>query len=153
MIRPGRAPIPVQIDGSGANSPSRLHREVPVDDGLLARLHGVCAAVDTSPQARIDAGRDWWPLALAWAVEGTVPARPAAVARPSTAAEVAAVLTVCAGSGVPVTAVAGRSGVCGASIPAFGGVSLDLTGLAGIVGVDGTSALVDVRGWHLWRRP
>ena len=78
-------------------------------------------------------------------VDGTVPARPAAVARPSTAAEVAAVLTVCAGSGVPVTAVAGRSGVCGASVPVFGGVSLDLTGLAGIVGVDDASVLVDVR--------
>ena len=73
---PGRAPIPVQIDASGASLPSRLHREVPVDDGFLARLHGVCAAVDTSAQARLDAGRDWWPSRLAWAVERTVPAPP-----------------------------------------------------------------------------
>ena len=48
-------------------------------------------------------------------------------------------------SGVPVTAAGGRSGVCGASVPAFGGVSLDLTGLDGIVGVDDASLLVDVR--------
>ena len=146
MTPPGRAPIPVQIDAADWPSQrSRLGQEVAVDDGFLARLNGVCATVDTTEQARVDAGRDWWPLALAWAVEGAVPARPAAVARPSTTAEVAAVLTVCAGSGVPVTAVAGRSGVCGASVPAFGGVSLDLTGLAGIVGVDRVSGLVDVR--------
>jgi alkyldihydroxyacetonephosphate synthase len=118
---------------------------VPVDDAFLARLGGVCAAVDTSEQARLDAGRDWWPVALAWALEDTTPSRPAAVARPGTASEVAAVLAVCNQSRVPVTALAGRSGVCGASVPAFGGVSLDLTGLHGIVGVDGTSLLVDVR--------
>ena len=45
---------------------------------------------------------------------------------------------------VPVTAAAGRSGVCGASVPVFGGVLLDLTTLAGIVDVDTTSMLVDV---------
>src|SRR6185312_13071338 len=37
------------------------------------------------------------------------------------------------------------SGVCGASVPVFGGVLLDLTGITGIVGVDETSLLVDVR--------
>ena len=41
-------------------------------------------------------GRDWWPLALVWAVDGQVPpARPRSVARPTDAAEVAAVLAVC----------------------------------------------------------
>ncbi len=34
---------------------------------------------------------------------------------------------------MPVTAAGGRSGVCGASIPAFGGVVLDLTAMQGIV--------------------
>jgi alkyldihydroxyacetonephosphate synthase len=43
-----------------------------------------------------------------------------------------------------VTAAAGRSGVCGASVPAFGGVLLDLTAIAGIRGVDRDSMLVDV---------
>ena len=82
---------------------------------------------------------------LVWALDETPPALPAAVARPTTASEVAAVLKLCAESDVPVTAAAGRSGVCGASVPAFGGVSLDLTGLDGIVGVDDASLLVDVR--------
>jgi alkyldihydroxyacetonephosphate synthase len=112
---------------------------------FLDRLRGVCESVDVGDQARIDAGRDWWPLAVVWAVEGVVPACPAAVVRPATPVEVAAVLEVCARFRVPVTAAGGRSGVCGGSVPAFGGVALDMTGLAGIVGVDRRSGLVDVR--------
>ena len=45
---------------------------------------------------------------------------------------------------IPVTAAAGRSGVCGASVPVHGGVVLDLTQLSGIVDVDDTSLVVDV---------
>ena len=69
----------------------------------------------------------------------------AAVATPSSAAEVAAVLAACNAASVPVTAAGGRSGVCGASVPVFGGVVLDLCALAGIVAVDDQSLLVDVR--------
>ena len=46
---------------------------------------------------------------------------------------------------MPVTAAGGRSGVCGASVPLFGGVVLDLTGLAGIVAVDDASLVADVQ--------
>ena len=53
-------------------------------------------------------------------------------------------LRLCNDARVPVTAAAGRSGVCGASVPVFGGVLLDLTAIAGIVDVDQTSMLVDV---------
>jgi alkyldihydroxyacetonephosphate synthase len=118
---------------------------VAVDEAVLDRLRDVCAQVDTDAGARRDAGRDWWPLALGWAATGTVPAWPAAVARPSSSNEVAAVLQVCNQSRVPVTAFAGRSGVCGGSVPLFGGVSLDLTGLEGLIRVDAASLLVDVR--------
>nr|MDQ3294757.1 FAD-binding oxidoreductase [Actinomycetota bacterium] len=46
---------------------------------------------------------------------------------------------------VPVTAAAGRSGVLGGSVPVHGGVVLDLTRLSGIVDVDVTSLVLDVR--------
>jgi alkyldihydroxyacetonephosphate synthase len=105
----------------------------------------VCAVVDASDQARVDAGRDWWPLSVVWAVDGIAPALPAAVARPADAQQVADVLKLCNHEGVPVTTVAGRSGVCGGSVPVFGGVALDVTGLDGIVAVDDTSLLVDVK--------
>ena len=53
-------------------------------------------------------------------------------------------MRACATAGVPITAAAGRSGVCGASVPLFGGVVLDMTGLAGLVDVDATSGIVEV---------
>ena len=51
----------------------------------------------------------------------------------------AEVLAACNDAVVPVTAAAGRSGVCGGSIPVHGGVALDMTALEGVVGVDETS--------------
>jgi alkyldihydroxyacetonephosphate synthase len=118
---------------------------VPVGEGLLARLRDVCAVVEVDDASLDEHGRDWWPLALRWATRGKVPARPGAVARPADATQVAAVLGACSDAHVPVTAAAGRSGVCGSAVPVFGGVSLDLCGLDGIAALDTTSLLVDVR--------
>src|SRR5262249_12703193 len=42
------------------------------------------------------------------------------------------------------TAAAGRSGVCGASVPVYGGVVLDMTAMHGIVAVDATSMVAEV---------
>jgi alkyldihydroxyacetonephosphate synthase len=66
------------------------------------------------------------------------------VVRPRSAEEVAAVAAACHQARVPLTAAGGRSGVCGASIPVFGGVVLDTTALAGIGNVDDESLVVDV---------
>ncbi len=54
-------------------------------------------------------------------------------------------LAACDEARVPVTAAAGRSGVCGGSVPVHGGIALDLTGLEGVVRVDETSLTADVR--------
>jgi alkyldihydroxyacetonephosphate synthase len=90
---------------------------------------------------------------MVWALDDVVPALAAAVCRPSSPAEVAPVLRLCHDAGIPVTVAAGRSGVCGASVPVHGGVVLDLTGLQGVVDVDDASLVVDVRagtfGHHL----
>src|SRR5690606_25208100 len=69
----------------------------------------------------------------------------AVVVRPDTTDQVASVLRACNDAAVPVTAAGGRSGVCGASVPVFGGVVLDTTALAGIVDIDATSGVVAVR--------
>jgi len=118
---------------------------VPVDDALVERLRGVCPEVDVDDSARAEAGRDWWPLAIRWALEGSVPARPGAVARPADVSQVAAVLGACHEARVPVTATAGRSGVCGSSVPLFGGVALDLCDMSGLTDLDTTSLLAQVR--------
>jgi alkyldihydroxyacetonephosphate synthase len=117
---------------------------VEVDDRLRARLAATGADLVDDAPAVAEASRDWWPLAMIWALDAQVAARASVVVRPHDAEQVAAVLAACHEARVPVTAAAGRSGVCGASVPAFGGVLLDLTGLAGITGIDTASRLVDV---------
>src|SRR3546814_16924776 len=81
---------------------------------------------------------------MIWALDGEVAAKAAVVASPTSADQVASVLAACNEAKVPVTAAAGRSGVCGASVPVHGGVVLDLCGLSGIVEVDDTSMVLDV---------
>ena len=118
---------------------------VGVDDVLARRLADVCDSVSTLDDDRSEAGRDWWPVTIGWAAAGAVPSRPALVVRPTDTAQVSAVLALCDAARVPVTPAGGRSGVCGASIPLFGGVALDLCGLAGIADVDATSLVADLR--------
>ncbi|MGI8492924.1 MAG: FAD-binding oxidoreductase [Acidimicrobiales bacterium] len=139
---------PIELDAPAADIRSRF-ASAPATSVLaasvLADLRAVTASVDTAPAGCVEAGRDWWPLSTVWAVSGEVPARPAAVVRPADTSELSSVLRVCNEVGVPVTAAGGRSGVCGASVPAFGGVALDTTGFGGIVSVDGESLSVTVR--------
>jgi alkyldihydroxyacetonephosphate synthase len=139
------APVPPIALPDPSSSSARLRiRPVEVDEATLARLDGVCATVSTDLAERSEGSRDWWPLAMIWALDNQVAGLASVVARPGSVEEVAAVLAVCDEARVPVTAAAGRSGVCGASVPVHGGVLLDLTGLSGIRHVDAESMLVDV---------
>ncbi|HEX4979285.1 MAG TPA: FAD-binding oxidoreductase [Acidimicrobiales bacterium] len=132
-------PFPLPEGPVGARFPT-----ADLDGAVANRLRGACPDLSLDDVARDAAARDWWPLTMLWAREGTVPARPGAVARPTSASEVAALLAVCDHERVPVTPAGGRSGVCGAAVPIYGGVSLDLTAMSGIVDVDDESLLVDV---------
>ncbi|HEX6394063.1 MAG TPA: FAD-binding oxidoreductase [Acidimicrobiales bacterium] len=140
-----RPPLPAELGPDAAATPPRFGKPAELDGKFLDRLAGECAKIDDGAAARVIAGRDWWPLSVQWAVEGVNPTLPAVVATPGDAAQVAAVLKLCNEARVPVVPFAGRSGVCGGSLPVFGGVALDLTGLAGIVEVDDTSLLVRVQ--------
>ena len=133
----------------GGPSPSRVSARlgaprVEVPDAVLTRLRDACETVSTDPAVLGEASRDWWPLAMIWALDGQVGGLAAAVVSPGSVDEVRAVLAVCNEATIPVTAAAGRSGVCGASVPVHGGVVLDLGSLRGIVGVDPTSMVLDV---------
>lgn len=142
---PGAPTPPIGLAEPGRAEARIAARRVEPDARLLARLADACARVETDPAVLGEASRDWWPLAAYWAAEGRLPGRAAALARPGSAAEVAAVVSLCAEAEVPVTVAAGRSGVCGASVPLHGGVVLDLCDLSGIVDVDATSLRVRVR--------
>ena len=123
---------------------------VELPEGFIASLGDACSVVDTDLQTRASAGIDWWPLGAMWMLDEDeaarrLPSLPGVVARPSSAQEVADVLRLCTERHVPITPIAGRSGVSGAALSLYGGVALDLCGLSGIVEVDDISGIVEVR--------
>ncbi|MGZ4769142.1 MAG: FAD-binding oxidoreductase [Ilumatobacteraceae bacterium] len=132
------APIELSGTSSRFTSPTRQP-----DAALTTRLEGICETI-TSDTETAEASRDWWPLAMHWSLTGSVPQRAGAICRPTTTQHVVDVLVQCAAAGVPVTAAGGRSGVSGASIPAFGGVILDLTAMQGIISIDAVAGVVEV---------
>ncbi len=131
---------PIELTGHADHFPGP---GVEPPDGFVERIAAICDA-DTDRTTTAEASRDWWPIALHWALDGEVPRRAAVVARPTTTEQVSAVVAAANHAGVPVTAAGGRSGVCGASVPAFGGVVLDMTGLDRLVSVDELSGVVEV---------
>jgi len=138
--------IPIEFAVDAARVLAHLPaRQVPVPAAIEQRLRNACATVTTDPAALAEASRDWWPLAMTWALAGEVGGLAGAVARPTNVDETAAVLRIAHEARVPVTAAAGRSGVSGGSVPLHGGIVLDLTALTGIVDVDETSMVLDVR--------
>jgi alkyldihydroxyacetonephosphate synthase len=143
-VGPGAPTPPITLAGGGATATSHLDAvRVDVPDAIVARLSAICPTV-VDGDAIGEASRDWWPQAMIWALDGEVAAKASAVVSPTSAEQVSAVLAVCDEARIPVTAAAGRSGVCGASVPVHGGVVLDLCGLSGIVDVDPTSLVLDV---------
>ncbi len=131
---------PIELAGTDARLSSPT---IEVAGGLDDALSAICPTV-SAPDATAEASRDWWPLAMHWALAGQVPRRAAVVCRPADTTQVAAVLMACNASQTPVTAAGGRSGVCGASVPVHGGVLLDLTALQGVAHVDAVSGVVEV---------
>ena len=131
---------PIELTGTAAHLPHPTHHP---DEPLIARLREICETV-TDETETAEASRDWWPLAMHWSLSGSVAQRAGAVCRPTSTDQVASVLLACSAARVPVTAAGGRSGVSGASIPAFGGVVLDLTAMQGVIDIDAVSGVVEV---------
>ncbi|HMK10077.1 MAG TPA: hypothetical protein VK461_00700, partial [Acidimicrobiales bacterium] len=88
---------PIALEGvdDGTARPHVAARRVTVSDATLERLRGACTAIVTDPLEVAEASRDWWPLAMQWALVGEVPGLASVVARPAFADEVAAVLEIC----------------------------------------------------------
>lgn len=136
-------PIGIVTEG---DSPIRAHFArvaTPVDREHVDHLRTICNVV-TEDSALVEAGRDWWPISMHWALRGEVPAIAAAIVRPKRTEEISEVLAYCNEHRIPVTAAGGRSGVCGASVPLHGGIVLDTTAMSGVIGVDTTSNIVEV---------
>ncbi len=114
-----------------------------IDSDVIEALKLVC---DTSVNSLDTAehGRDWWPLTMHWSLAGVIPRRPFAVCRPISTEQVLGIVRICTAHDVPLTVSGGRSGVCGAAIPIYGGVVLDATSMSGICNVDAESGIVEV---------
>jgi len=144
-LGPGAPTPPIAFrDGPGAVTSRFDVPPVPVPDALVDALAATGATVSIDDADRGEASRDWWPLAMTWALDGQAGGVAGAVVRPSDVEQVPEILRRCNEARVPVTAAAGRSGVCGSSVPLYGGVVLDLCGLAGIRSVDDASLVLDV---------
>ena len=131
---------PIELLGSGSRLPDGT---VEVDEEALQALESICEVV-TDESDVAESSRDWWPLALHWALAGQVPRLADAVVRPATVGEVVRVVQVCNHARLPLTVTGGRSGVCGAAAPIFGGVVLDATAMTGVVAIDTVSGIVEV---------
>lgn len=136
-------PIPLVPRQAGLIGEHLTHAKVSITDEQLRDLHALCPT-ETELLVRAEASRDWWPLAMHWSLAGDVPALAGAVCRPVDVDQIAALVGYCNRTGLPVTTAGGRSGVCGASVPLFGGVILDITALRGVVAIDRVSQVVEV---------
>ena len=137
---------PIELLGNDSRLSST---SVEVPEEAIAALASICETIEFDgtggqPDLVAEASRDWWPLALHWALAGQVPQLAEVVVRPTSTDEVVRVVQVCNNARLPLTVTGGRSGVCGAAAPVFGGVVLDATALSGIVGVDVVSGIVEV---------
>jgi alkyldihydroxyacetonephosphate synthase len=134
---------PIEFAGAADDIVSRFAGNNDLNAAALDALSAICpTSIDA--QSTAEHGRDWWPLAMHWALQGKTPRRAGAVCTPSNSDQVAAVVAVCNTHDVPLTVAGGRSGVCGSSIPLYGGVVLDVTAMQGIVSVDTISGIVEV---------
>ena len=138
------ATSPIEFGGDPALATARFTQSaVAVSADDITAISALCeTSVDIVD--RVEHGRDWWPLSLAWSLANEVPQIPSVVCRPRNADEVSQLLAYCNTHNIAVTASGGRSGVCGAAIPLRAGVSLDMTGMQGIESVDPISGVVEV---------
>jgi len=136
------SPSPLADGASlGARFP---HDAVALSLPALESIRKSGAVVSIDEAVRAEHSRDWWPVSIGWAAQGNVPALADVVISVTSTEQVAMVLRHCNDEGIPVTPTAGRSGVCGGSVPLHGGVALDLTGLNRILDVDETSLTLRV---------
>ena len=131
---------PIEFAGSTIEPRRRAAELAP---GIVTELAAGCPTT-ADPVQTLTHSRDWWPLAMHWAIDGRTWSIPGAVCTPRTTQEVAQVVGVCARHRVPITPMAGRSSVTGAAAPAAGGVALDMTSMNRLVEVDETSGVVCV---------
>jgi len=93
--------------------------------------------------------RDCWPRLVLAERCGVASPEPDVVVRPTSTAEVSALLRWASSEGVPVTPYGAGSGVVGGAVAVRGGVLLDLSGLTGLVAYEEESGVASFRAGTL----
>jgi alkyldihydroxyacetonephosphate synthase len=120
-----------------AVDPDRVRREL---EAIVGPRRVSLRAVDLDTYAR-----DMWPRLLLARRAGAPPAAlPTAVVWPETTREVAAIVRVARGLGVPIVPYGGGSGVCGGVVPRFGGITVDTKRMAALRGINADDKVCDV---------
>src|SRR5262249_45568224 len=57
---------PIALDRPADELSQRFTHAVTIDERALERLRAVCTTLDVDLEARVNAGRDWWPLTMLW---------------------------------------------------------------------------------------
>jgi alkyldihydroxyacetonephosphate synthase len=135
---------PIEFSDSIDNVTDRIDTTATaLPSDFLNHIEKICQT-STSTTDLVEHARDWWPLAMHWALNGMTTRRPAVVCRPTSTTQVSEIVKLSAKNSVPVTVSGGRSGVCGAAVPLFTGVIIDTTNLKGVISVDQLSGLIEV---------
>lgn len=134
---------PIEFSVAADDIVDRFSGNNAITAAVLNELQAICETT-SSAESTTEHGRDWWPLAMHWALSGKTPRTPGAVCTPTTSSQVSAIMSVCHAHDLPLTVAGGRSGVCGSAVPLYGGVVLDVTAMRGIVSVDEVSGIVEV---------
>ena len=92
---------PIAIEGEGPVTARLAAKAVEVPDSLVTALEATGAEVSSDAAIRAEASRDWWPLAMGWALDGQVGNVAALVVRPTEAPQVAEVLRRCNDAAYP----------------------------------------------------
>ena len=101
-------------------------------------------AAIVGPQGLLTDPRDLEPYVVDW--RGIYRGASPAVVRPASTAEVAAVVTLCAGSGTPMVPQGGNTGMCGAAVPHAGGneIVLSLARMNRVIELDALNSTMTV---------
>jgi FAD/FMN-containing dehydrogenase len=115
------------------------------DTAPAAALDRAIAALAAVFDARTLLVGDAVPAKHATDWSGLAGLRPAALLRPASTEDVAAILRISAEHGVPVVPQGGLTGLCGGAVPSDGAIALSLERLTGIEEIDVAGATVTVR--------
>ena len=84
---------PIEFSVAAQEITERFSAAPSLSGEVLAELKSICTTSNDA-QSIAEHGRDWWPLAMHWALQGKTPRKAGAVCTPSTTEQVAKVVAV-----------------------------------------------------------